>query len=65
MPVDSHCTIRIAPIVFVLCLFLRCDLREKIKKNGKKGIRGKREITMRVEWTNKIIVVCIERITNE
>ena len=53
------------PIIFVLCLFLQCDLSENIKKNRKENIRGERKITMRVEWTNKIIVVCIEKIRTE
>ena len=53
------------PIVFILCLFLWCDLSENIKKNGKKDIRGERKITMRVEWTNKIIVAHIGKIVNK
>ena len=47
-------------------LFLRCDLRKEHKEEkGKKDIRGEKKITMRVEWTNKIIVVRIEKIINE
>ena len=54
------------PIVFVLRLFLRCDLREEHKEEkGKKDTRGEKKITMRVEWTNKIIVVRIGKITRE
>ena len=52
------------PIIFIWCSFLQCDLSENITKKREENIRGEGKMT-RVEWTNKIIVVHIERIINE